>query len=72
MIQTLNLRPATLCFNLEKFNFSWKFKAAKERENFKCEFSSRFTKGFLQRKCVHLFASFFSVRGCHKLATVVA
>lgn len=68
MIQTLNLTPVALCFNLEKFNFLWKFKAEKERKKFKCEFPSRFTKGFLQRKCVHLVASFFLVRGCHKLA----
>ena len=59
IIQKLNSTPAALCFNLEKFNFSWKFKAEKERRNFKCEFSSRFTKGFLQRKCVNLYVSFF-------------
>ena len=59
IIQKLNSTPAALCFNLEKFNFSWKFKAEKERKNFKREFSSRFTKGFLQRKCVNLFFSFF-------------
>ena len=59
IIQKLNSTPAALCFNLEKFNFSWKFKAEKERKNFKCEFSSRFTKGFLQRKCVIYLPLFF-------------